>query len=331
MATTPSGSGAYTNDAATSLDVDTVDICQATRKPIPGELTSDPCLVEAADPNRPECAGRPYGPRCDPQWRPYSPAQACYPTFPRRGTANGWNVLSQGNWACQTSNCSSLARCKIENIHDVRAFACQSFWAGRSCWQAWSQSPDGTRLDANDKRTVRWFYECWAEKEEADCSAPPSTLQQTWLGTAVWVGRGAGEFWRPAVQILPSVSLGVPIAFFGKSTDAERALRGVSAFAGLTARFTPIAFTGSVHGFFGTAATGSSELASETYPAPFLRVFGVGVDALGGIAGLSVLHTQLAPDGALSRKTSSASLMTLSIDLTAIGLTASALGAGAGR
>ncbi|WP_437925697.1 hypothetical protein WMF37_42715 [Sorangium sp. So ce291] len=219
-----------------------------------------------------------------------------------------------------TSSCKDIASCQMQSEADVAAYACLAYRAKLSCIDALKKTP--TPLSDEDYYTIREFY--WNKNWGSDCWVP-HPLQNSWLATSILVGKGYGPVVRHAVQIMPSFSLGIPIAFIGKENDAELALRDVHAIGGLFVRYSPLGLWASVHGFFGTSTITSAKLDPVKYPSPAMVLYGGGIDALGGSVSLSILGASLRPDGLFSRSAETAAILQMGIDLTAIGITVAGL------
>lgn len=221
---------------------------------------------------------------------------------------------------CHSKNCASLEACGLLTNADVKAYACLSWKASRTCREALTKS--GKPLDEEDNATIRRFY--YERSPSLDCWVP-HPLQTGWIGAAILVGKGDGPYVRHALQVLPTISIGTPVAFFNGENAAEHALRGIGTVGGATVRYSPVGFWASVHGFIGTSTVSAEKLDPAVYKNPALLLYGVGLDVLGGALGISLMAAGLKPDGLNSRQESTACYLQFSVDLTALGLTAAGL------
>lgn len=234
----------------------------------------------------------------------------------------------------QTCGVCAGGECQIGQGAEFETQLCRWVAERRPCTEAVTALHDIARdqhiaLRDADQTALKIYYEDHAE-HELRCPPPVSSgLQRGWLATALlrsdpsWKWGGHQQW---GLQVLPSFSIGIPIAVLSSENDATRAMRGVTAVGGLAARVSPIGFWASLDLFFGTATlTNSSILPEAQYPSPSLMLFGIGVDALGGMIGVSWMNVLLHHDGFFSDVGASTSFIQVQIDLTAVGTTVAGL------
>jgi hypothetical protein len=231
----------------------------------------------------------------------------------------GLMVAPDFAWACApTLSCSSLANCEVNDKSDATAYACFAREAAHTCSEALSNK---SALLYDQRREVRHFYMMNTESCALD-------LQEAWLNTALIVQPEPGRITH-ALQVIPTISLGVPVFFAAGTTNgnnAVKALSSVSAVGGLYIRYSPFAMWISAHAFLGTSSVSNiKDLDASFYPAPALTLYGGGVDFLGGVVAVSYIGAALHPSGVFSvvvdETTDATGFLQVSIDLTATALT----------
>lgn len=211
-----------------------------------------------------------------------------------------------------SENCTSLTSCTVENSRDAAAYACFAYQAKRTCGEALRSPPHP--LSATLRTVVSETFFAY-EPNDASCY-PTFPFQEGGLKAAVWTGPRHGRL-QNGLQILPSASFGLPVTKFGDDNDASRAI-GSNAIAGVYARYSPVGFIASVHGFVGATPVNAEKLTPEVYPNPAMVMFGGGLDAFSGALSLSLVQGELRPDGPLSKTRSTTTFVQVSLDLTAV-------------
>lgn len=217
----------------------------------------------------------------------------------------------------KSTRCSSVTQCDFEEPNDVSAYACFAFKAKYTCEKALEEAPQ--RLDDADEDMIVAYFQ---KRDADDKSCVPSALQRGALRTALWTGKKKGAI-QHAVQLLPSVAIGIPIVNLSEDSDASRALADVGPIAGVTARYSPVGFWVSAHAFLGTAGVDSKRLDATVYPSPKFLIVGGGLDTLSGVVSFSLLYASLHPNSLFEGEgKSSATYLQIAFDLTAIGVLA---------
>lgn len=151
------------------------------------------------------------------------------------------------------------------------------------------------------------------------------TLEEGSLSTSVVVGPRSWDGWQFALQVMPSVGLGVPVVPIGTRNDAYKALGEIGGIqGGLTIRFTPRQYWFGLNLQFGTAEVDGASLDVLKYPDPSMLLAGLGVEALFGVVSLNVLYADLRDDGLFGTSMSKAGVVMFKADLTALGVTVGA-------
>ncbi len=146
-------------------------------------------------------------------------------------------------------------------------------------------------------------------------------LEDGFAWTALYVSPRAssGSPFRLGVQVLPTFAFGVPLATPGPQNEAARAVLHPSFFGGFFLRVSPIGFWGSVHGFLGTAEVqGAATLPEASFQSPAILVYGVGLDALGGILGVSWCGVSLRQAGFFGPEAASTNFVRFELDFGAM-------------
>jgi hypothetical protein len=213
-------------------------------------------------------------------------------------------------FAEKTSKCQDIKTCKINTVFDSEAYAFMSWQGGTSCIDALKDN--GPRLDDDDKsRLVCWYHRL---DSSADCQEM-NKWTAAWTSTAIVVSRGYGSYFRHALKVLPTISIGVPVTKWGNA-DAQTAIKGVSGLAGLTVRYSPVGFWASVEGFLGTASVSAGSLDKQIYPSPALLIAGVALSVMDGLVGMGINWASLRKDGISDSSAGTATTLEVSIDLT---------------
>jgi hypothetical protein len=181
----------------------------------------------------------------------------------------------------------------VQNDNDFQSYVMQSFNSGRTCLDAISKFP-GPLEDRAKEAIVRYYRGRIADSQ---CEDPPFFAKGA-LKVSVWQTTGHKGLWgyEQAVQILPSVSLGFPINP-NSSTDVGKYLGNTSVVSGLLLRYTPLSYMVAGHAIIASANGSSQELDPSKYKNPTLRLYGVGVSALGNLVGVNIYYVQLGVDG----------------------------------
>ena len=229
------------------------------------------------------------------------------------------------------THCPSYANCTVSDPDekDAKAYACWARQEGTSCVDAINSRPSkGGPLSDKDIETIRSFY--LGENNSAECSPTAQSVLPVLKGalaTSLWTSRG-GKGWlggEYAIQVMPSASLGIPLGIDDTKLSGK-AIKGVTAVAGIEVRATPSSYLLSAHAFFGTANPATKDLPSDgSYPNPALVLAGLGLDFGAGAVSLSFVRIALRSDGITSETRDHQWCAQLSFDLTAIGIGIGAL------
>lgn len=139
-----------------------------------------------------------------------------------------------------------------------------------------------------------------------------------------------GLIWQPGLQLLPTASIGLPVAFTSSDNDARKAIAAGTPVAGAFLRVTPWGFWISAHAFAGTMTPDKTQLDPKVYTNPALVLYGVGIDFLGALD-FTWVDANLRGNGLFSDNVSSCGFFQLSLDLTGLILTVTGPVQGANR